>query len=77
MPDHVHIFFKCSDKKNTISNIVRYLKEFTSFSIRSKYPDIKKYKSFWSTSYFIESIGNMSEKVIRKYIRNQKNVNKP
>ena len=72
MPDHVHIFFKCNDKLITISKIVQQLKGFSSFSIRNKYPDLRIYKSFWSPSYFIESIGNISEKVIRKYIRNQK-----
>ena len=48
------------------------LKGGTSYSIRKRYPFLKKYKSFWSPSYFCETIGNMSEKVIRKYIQNQK-----
>ncbi len=36
------------------------------------FPALKKYKAFWSPSYFVESIGNMSESTIRKYIQNQK-----
>lgn len=48
------------------------LKGSTSYYIRKKYPSLKKYKSFWSPSYFCETIGNMSEIVIRKYIKNQK-----
>ena len=70
MPDHVHIFFKCN-RKRSVSEIVRYLKGFSSYSIRNKFPELKKYKAFWSPSYFIESVGNMSEKVIRRYVNNQ------
>ena len=33
---------------------------------------MKKYKAFWSSSYFVESIGNISESTVRKYIRNPK-----
>jgi putative transposase len=71
MPDHVHIFFKCNIKLN-VSFIVQRLKGFSSYSIRKKYVSLSKYKSFWSPSYFIESIGNMSEDVIRRYVQNQK-----
>ena len=72
MPDHVHIFIKCRTLTISISKLVQYLKGGSSFRIRKKYSFLKKYKSFWSPSYFCESIGNMSENVIRKYIRNQK-----
>ena len=65
IPDHVHIFIKCKNLNISISNIVHHLKGFSSFSIRKKFPKLKKYKAFWSPSYFAESIGNMSEKVIR------------
>ena len=72
MPDHVHLFIKCKTTTNSIPKIVGHLKGFSSFTIRKTYPALKKYKAFWSPSYFVESIGNMSENVIRKYIQNQK-----
>ena len=72
MPDHVHIFFKCKSTDLNIPKIVQYLKGFTSYSIRKKHQNLKKYKHFWSPSYFIESIGHISEKTVRKYIDNQK-----
>lgn len=72
MPDHVHLFIRCKTLSTTVSSIVHKLKGGASFVIRKRYPFLKKYKSFWSPSYFCESIGNMSEDVIRKYIRNQK-----
>ncbi len=71
MPDHVHIFFKCTIKTN-IPIIVQRMKGCTSYNLRRKYEFLKQYKAFWSPSYFIESIGNMSENVIRKYVQNQK-----
>ena len=72
MPDHVHLFIKCKTTTTSIPKIVGHLKGFSSFTIRKTYPALKKYKAFWSPSYFVESIGNMSENVIRKYIQNQK-----
>ena len=69
MPDHVHIFIKFKNLNNTLPKIVQHLKGLSSFQIRKKYPYLKKYKAFWSPSYFAESIGNMSETVIKKYIK--------
>ena len=72
MPDHVHMFIRVQNTNFNISKIVKHLKGYSSYNIRKKYPKLKKYKAFWSPSYFIESIGNMSETTIRKYIKNQK-----
>lgn len=71
MDDHVHIFFKCENVDINIPNIVKMLKGYSSYYVRNKYPCIKKYKSFWTSSYFIESVGNISENTVRKYIKNQ------
>lgn len=72
MPDHIHIFLRVKQNHISISKIVQMLKGFSSYTIRKKYQYMKKYKALWSPSYFVESIGNMSEKVIKKYIDNQK-----
>ena len=72
MPDHIHLFIKLNNTSTSISKIVQRIKGYTSYMIRTKNPTLKKYKAFWSPSYFAESIGNMSEHVIRKYIKNQK-----
>ena len=72
MPDHIHIFIQLKQNHLPISKIVQILKGFSSYTIRKKYKWMQKYKSLWSPSYFVESIGNMSEKVIKKYIDNQK-----
>ena len=72
MDDHVHIFFKPKKPNHSIPKIVQSLKGFSSYYIRNKYKEAIKYKSFWSSSYFIESVGNISESTIKKYIENQK-----
>ena len=71
MPDHIHLFIKCLTNK-PLSKIVQHLKGYSSYIIRKKYSYLKKFKSFYSPSYFIESIGNMNKQVIQKYIRNPK-----
>lgn len=73
MPDHVHIFFKCHNTRYSITNIVQYLKGYSSRTIRLKYSSLRSFNAFLSPSYFIESIGNMFEGVIRNYIKKSKN----
>jgi putative transposase len=72
MPDHIHLFVKCVNTMTPVSKIVAHMKGFSSYTVRKTFPKLRRYKAFWSPSYFIESIGNMSEGTIRKYIRNQK-----
>ena len=48
MPDHIHLFIKCKNTTTPISKIVGHLKGFSSYSIRKKIPQLKKYKAFWS-----------------------------
>ncbi len=69
MPDHVHIFISIPITLS-ISKVVHQLKGFSSFETR-KNLNLYNYKSFWSSGYFCESIGHISESVIRKYIDNQ------
>lgn len=73
MPDHVHLFVSISSIQDfNIKKLIQHLKGWSSFSIRKQNQWMKKkYKAFWSPSYFIESIGHISESVIRKYIKNQ------
>ena len=70
MEDHVHLFIKAKPI-HKISEVVRYLKGYSSYKVREKYPKYKKYKSFWSPSYYCETIGHISEQTIKKYIDDQ------
>ena len=72
MPDHIHVFLRLKRNHLSVPSIMQIIKGYSSFVIRKKYEWMRKYKALWSPGYFIESVGNMSEKVIKKYIDNQK-----
>ncbi len=71
MPDHVHLFINASPTINIIK-IINQLMGFSSYCIRRKYIYLNKYKALWVPSYFLESIGYISEQTVIKYIENQK-----
>ncbi len=70
MPDHIHIFIKCYINTISISKIVQYLKGYSSFMLRKRFPFLKKYKALWTPSYYYETIGHISQKTIKRYINN-------
>ena len=52
---------------------------FKSISVRELFKRFPKLKAFskrsgslWSKEYFVSSIGNVSEEIVRKYIQEQK-----
>jgi len=72
MPDHVHIFVTGSP---TIASqhIVNQLKGYTSRILRSEFRILRsKLPCMWSRSYYIGTVGYVSESAIRKYIERQK-----
>lgn len=71
MPDHVHIFIK-TPPTLSIDTLVQGLKGYTSFVLRRERPWLQKIKTLWSPSYYVESIGHISEETVRRYIENQK-----
>jgi putative transposase len=72
MPDHVHIFVKVQPSDAPIT-IASRLKGYTSFKLRSEFPVLKKkLPTLWTRSFFVESVGCISEETIKKYIINQK-----
>jgi len=70
MPEDVHLFLTIKPT-NSISNIVRELKGFSSYKTRKELRLTEKYKYFWGEGYYCESIGHISKKTIKKYINNQ------
>ncbi len=71
--DHVHavIQIKPSD---SIAEVVKILKGGTSRVIRKEFPELEEFlwgDSFWADGYFAETIGQVNEEIVRKYIRNQ------
>lgn len=73
--DHIHLLIE-SDPKISVLQIVRVLKSISTRLLWKNYSKYLRkhfwYKNvFWSSGYFVCSIGNASEEIIREYIRNQ------
>ncbi len=73
MPDHVHLFVKTSPV-NAPHYIVQQLKGYTSRILRQEFRGLKsRLPTLWTRSYYIESVGHISEAAVKQYIENQKN----
>ena len=73
MPDHVHLFIK-STPVNSPHYIVQQLKGYTSRLLRQEFPGLKsRLPTLWTRSYYLETIGHISESTIKRYIEDQKN----
>lgn len=72
MPDHVHLFVKT----NPIDSPVRVVSQFkglTSFVLRNEFSKLRsRLPTLWTRSYYCESVGHISEEIIKKYIDDQK-----
>lgn len=72
--DHVHCFVS-APPTISISTLVKWLKGITGRKLFEKFPEIRRYLwkgEVWNHSYYVETIGCMSENNIRRYIENQK-----
>lgn len=72
MPDHVHIFVRTLPDDSP-SYVANQFKGFTSRILRQEFSHLKsRLPTLWTRSYFIASVGRVSESTIRKYIEEQK-----
>ena len=72
MPDHVHLFIK-STSINAPHYIVQQLKGYSSRILRQEFKTLRtRLPTLWTRSYYVETIGHISERTVRKYIEDQK-----
>ena len=74
MPDHVHIFAS-SHPKIAPSYIVKMLKGISGRWLMMRYPELKQqlWKGhLWNSSFYVETIGFVSEEAVQMYIERQK-----
>lgn len=72
MPDHVHLFIE-SDPTEAPQRLANQFKGYTSRLLRQKFPQLRsRLPSLWSRSYYIGSIGHVSEETVKRYIEMQK-----
>ena len=75
--DHIHIIFS-STPQTCLSKLINNYKTVTSRLLRKEFSDYLKQfyfdndKSyFWSNSYFIGTVSEVSESIVKNYIENQ------
>lgn len=72
MPDHVHLFIE-SDPTEAPQRLANQFKGYTSRILRLKFPQLRsRIPSLWSRSYYVGSIGHVSEETVKRYIEMQK-----
>ncbi len=74
--DHVHMVMRGTPSMSP-SNVMQIIKSISAREFFRLYPSIRK-KYFWggklwTQSYFVETIGNANEEIIRQYVKNQLN----
>ncbi len=72
--DHIHVIVQIKPS-DSVSEVVQILKGGTSRVIRKEFPELEEFlwgDSFWADGYFAESIGQVSEDIVKKYIRDQR-----
>ena len=71
--DHIHLFISAHPKVS-ISYIVKMSKGISGRLLMKEFPEITKQLwkgELWNPSYYVETIGSVSEENIRRYIQRQ------
>ena len=69
--DHVHIFLNCIPTQSP-TDIMQYIKGYTSKILRKEFEQLAKMPSLWTRSFFVSTAGNVCSDTIKKYVENQK-----
>ena len=70
--DHVHLCVSIPPKL-CVSDFMGYLKGKSALMVFDKHPEMgsKWDRSFWARGYYVETVGNITEEAIRKYVQEQ------
>lgn len=72
MPDHVHVFIT-GIPTDAIQYIANQLKGYSSRILRSEFKELRtRLPTLWSRSYYVGTVGHVSESTVKKYIESQK-----
>ena len=70
----MHIIIQ-TNPRDSVAEIAQRLKGGTSRVIRKEFPELEEFlwgDSFWADGYFAETVGNVDEEVVKRYIRDQR-----
>lgn len=71
--DHLHIVVQVPPKYS-VAEVVQIFKGGTSRILRKENPELEEFlwgDSFWADGYFAETVGQVNEEIVKKYIRDQ------
>ena len=70
--DHIHLCVSIPPKLS-VSSFMGYLKGRSTLMIYNRHPELqsKWNKAFWARGYYCETVGNVNEETITKYIKEQ------
>ncbi len=70
--DHVHLSVAIPPRQS-ISSFMGYLKGKSTLMIYDRHPELqsKWNKAFWARGYYVETIGNITDEAVQKYIKEQ------
>ena len=74
-PDHVHIYVAIPPKLS-VAEFMGWLKGKSSLMLFDMHPEFRregKDRHFWARGYYAETVGNVNEETIKKYIAEQEN----
>jgi len=71
--DHVHLCVSIPPKMS-VSDFMGYQKGKSALMIYDRHPEqqSKWNKAFWARGYYVETIGNIDEATVKRYIEKQK-----
>jgi len=73
--DHIHYMIETTPNTN-LADLIKTIKGYTTFHIWQKHNAYLqkcfwRERTFWTDGYFLCSVGNVSEKILKEYIENQ------
>lgn len=69
---HIHLSVAVPSKIS-IANFMGYLKEKSILMFYDRHPELQSKwdKAFWARGYYVETIGNITDEAVQKYIKEQ------
>ena len=70
--DHVHLYLAIPPKMS-ISVVMSKIKGKSALMLFDRHPEMrgKLGRHFWARGYYVETVGNVNEEVIKEYIKSQ------
>ena len=71
--DHVHLCVELPPKY-AVSDFMGYVKGKSALQVFDRHPEFRARgdKEFWARGYYVETIGNIDEATVKRYIEKQK-----